>query len=286
VVYAATGSSASPWAADQPRLDGFRRLPRRLSVGRRPFPDVLVVGAQRSGTTTVYDLLNQHPEVRPARTKEVHYFDLHHARGPAWYRSNFPLHWGSSPRTWLTGEASPFYLFHPLAAERARAEVPDARLIAVLRNPVDRAYSHYQHERAKGREPLPFVSAIHEEPERIASGWRRAVAGAPPTDRSLRSYSYLARGRYAEQLARWLEHYPAEQLLVLRSEDLFAQPHEVMATVFTFLGLADFPALEARRLNERSYDPLDTGVRTELTTYFTGPNRDLEALLHRPLGWD
>jgi Sulfotransferase domain len=284
-MYAATGSSAAPWASDAPRLDALRRLPRQLSVGHRPLPDFLVIGAQRGGTTTLYDLLGQHPLVRGSRTKEVHYFDLHHERGQQWYRSNFPFQKPGSEGTWITGEASPFYLFHPLAPERARAEVPSARVLAVLRNPVDRAFSHYQHERAKGREPLKFTEAIREEQARTGSGWRRALSGAPATDRSLRSYSYLARGRYAEQIRRWLEHFPADQLMIVRSEDLFADPHQVMAAVFGFLSIRPFPDLVARRLNERTYAPLDAGVRAELSDYFAEPNRELAELVGRDFGW-
>ena len=284
-MHAATGSSASPWASDAPRLDAIRRLPRQLTVGHRPLPDFLVIGAQRSGTTTLYDLLVQHPLVRAARTKEVHYFDLHHEDGPDWYRSNFPFHRGTGPRRWQTGEASPFYLYHPLAPDRAAAELPEARLLAVLRNPVDRAFSHYQHERAKGREPLSFAEAIGHEDARIASGWRRASSGAPATDRALRSYSYLSRSDYATQVARWLAAYPAEQLLVLQSEQMFADPAAEMAKVYDFLGLPAYPELACRHLNERSYPPMDPGLRAELNARFAESNRALAALIGRELDW-
>jgi hypothetical protein len=284
-VHAATGSSASPWAADAPRLDSVRSIPRRLSSTRRPLPDFLLIGAQRSGTTTLYDLVCQHPQVRPARSKELHYFDLHHERGLSWYRSNFPLLPRSGVRTWVTGDSSPFYLFHPLVPDRAAAEVPRARLLAILRNPVERAYSHYQHERAKGREPLAFADALDAEAGRTSSGWRRAVLGLPPTDRTLRSFSYVARGRYADQLRRWLAHYQDEQLLVLRSEDLWADQRAVMAGVFAFLGLDPFDGLVERQLNERAYPPMDPAVRERLEGELAPANADLADLLGRPFGW-
>src|SRR5436309_16134274 len=107
-------------------------------------PDFIVIGAQKSGTGSLYAYLNGHPDVAGARVKEVHYFDLHYHRGVDWYLDQFPDEAAARPR--CTGEASPYYLFHPHAPRRAFDLVPDARLIALLRDPVDRAISHYHHE--------------------------------------------------------------------------------------------------------------------------------------------
>ena len=137
----------------------------------------------------------------PPLRKEVHYFDLNFARGEAWYRANF----GRDGRAGPQPRQQPYYLFHPLVPQRAHALVPDAKLIVLLRDPVRRAYSHYWHERDKGRESLSFEDAIAAEPDtdrsRSTSGSRAVRSSAAQTHQY---FSYLARGRYAEQLERWL----------------------------------------------------------------------------------
>ena len=165
----------------------------------RPLPDFLIVGAQKAGTTALYAYLRRHPSITGPSWKEVSYFDRHYLRGPAWYRGNFPLR----SRGRIVGEASPSYLFHPDAAERAAALVPGARVIALVRDPVERAHSHYQHEVALGREPLPFEEALEREEERLAGELERMRADAGYFSHAWWNYTYLARGRYAEQLERW-----------------------------------------------------------------------------------
>ena len=122
-----------------------RRLWRSATAPVRTLPDFLIIGAQKCGTSFLYRFLVKHPHVKSAFVKEVHYFDLNFAKGNNWYRSNFPLQVRNT-RTYITGEASPYYLFHPHAARRASMVVPDAKLLILLRNPVDRAHSHYQHQ--------------------------------------------------------------------------------------------------------------------------------------------
>src|SRR5215208_8528317 len=120
----------------------------------RPLPDFLILGAQKAGTTALYAYLRWHPQITGPSFKEVSFFDRHYARGERWYRAHLPMR-----RSSIVGEASPSYLFHPLAPERVAQMLPNARLVALLRNPVDRAFSHYQHEVALGREPLSFEAA-------------------------------------------------------------------------------------------------------------------------------
>src|SRR6266540_3594706 len=140
---------------------------RQLTSGFRGLPSVLIIGAQRSGTTSLFNYLTQHPDVLPPLGKEIHYFDFHYARGVDYYRGRFPyshrLRNGA-----LTLDATPYYLMHPLVPQRAARLLPDVKLIAVLRNPISRALSHYQHEVRGGREPLSFVEALDKEAERLA----------------------------------------------------------------------------------------------------------------------
>ncbi|MGI9254548.1 MAG: sulfotransferase domain-containing protein, partial [Thermomicrobiales bacterium] len=176
-------------------------------------PDFIVIGAQRSGSTSLYRYLSAHPLIEAARIKELHYFSLHHQRPLAWYRSQFPL---NLPPGHITGEATPYYLFHPHAARRIAETAPRAKLIAVLRNPIDRAHSHYHHELARGVEWLSFEDAIRAEPERIAGERERLLADPTYASAPYQSASYLSRGRYAEQLREWLDIFPRDQLLIVR----------------------------------------------------------------------
>jgi hypothetical protein len=253
----------------------------RATSFARPLPDFLILGAQKAGTTALYAYLRWHPDITGPSWKEVSYFDRHYRRGASWYRGNFP----ARARSGLVGEASPGYLFHPLAPERVKATVPDAKLIAVLRDPVGRALSHYHHERALGREPLSFQEALDAEPQRTHGEEERMLRDPGYFSHAWWDYAYLARGRYAEQLERWFALFPREQLLVLASEELAAEPAKTYAQVLEFLGarahdLEEYPPIYAQQYAEMSPD-----LRRRLAEYFVEPNRRLYELLGRDFGW-
>ena len=254
----------------------------RATARWRPLPDFLVLGAQKAGTTALYAYLRWHPGITGPSWKEVSFFDRHWWRGEGWYRGQFPLRSGGQ----IVGEASPSYLFHPLAPERARTLVPDARLIALVRNPVDRAYSQYQHAVALGREPLSFEDALGAEDERTRGEVDRLVADPRAFSGAWWDHTYVARGRYAEQLERWLRVFPREQLLVVGTEELGAAPGETYAASLGFLGAAPYTLAEYPRVFERDYAPMAPGTRTALAATFAEPNRRLEELLGRSFGWD
>ncbi|HET6601380.1 MAG TPA: sulfotransferase, partial [Gaiella sp.] len=238
----------------------------------RPLPDFLVIGAQKAGTTALYAYLRWHPGITGPSWKEVSFFDRHWWRGEAWYRGQFPLRAGKR----LVGEASPSYLFHPRAPERARSLVPNAKLIALVRNPVDRAYSQYQHEVALGREPLSFEDALAAEEERTRGEAERLAADPRAFSRAWWDHTYAARGRYAEQLERWLDVYPREQLLVVATEELGERPAETYASILAFLGAAPHELEEYPRVFDRDYEPMRAETRVALARSFAEPNRRLE----------
>jgi hypothetical protein len=261
----------------------LRRRARLATAGARRLPDFLVIGAQRAGSTSLFAQLCEHPGVAAPSHKEIHYFDNQSARGLRWYRSHFPP--AAAARGRITGEASPYYLCHPAAPARVGDALPDVRLIALLRDPVARAYSHHQLSVRDGHEPLGFEEALRAEPERLAGEDARLC-----TDRAYRSHahrhqSYAARGLYAEQLRRWHEHVAPERLLVVSSAELFAEPARTTAGVLGFLGLdaAEVPPLPVR--NQREYPPMSDAARAFLEARFEAPNRELADLLGRDLGW-
>jgi hypothetical protein len=253
----------------------------RATSFARPLPDFLILGAQKAGTTALYAYLLWHPGITGPAWKEVSYFDRHYRRGVRWYRGHFPVRPGDRK----VGEASPGYLFHPLAPERVQAIVPDARLIALLRDPVDRALSHYHHEVGLGREPLTFEEAIEAEPERTRGEAERLAREPGYFSHAWWDYTYLARGRYEEQLERWLAVFPQEQLLVVASDELAAEPGETYAGVLEFLGAPAHELGSYPRVYEQSYTEMRPDTRSRLVEHFAEPNRRLYELLGRDLGW-
>ena len=249
----------------------------------RPLPDFLVLGAQKAGTTALYEYLRRHPQISGPSWKEVSFFDRHWARGESWYRGNFPN--VARTRGKHVGEASPSYVFHPLAPRRVQEVVPEARLIVLVRNPVDRALSQYNHEVALGREPLPFEEALDAEEERLRGEQERMAADPRYFSREWWSHTYKARGRYAEQLERWLAVFPREQLLVLPSDDLGSEPARAHAQVLEFLGASPQRLDSYPRVYEREYEPMKAETRERLAAEFEEPNRRLYELLGRDLGW-
>jgi hypothetical protein len=163
--------------------------------------------------------------------------------------------------------------------------VPQARLVVLVRNPVDRALSQYNHEVALGREPLSFEEALDAEEERLRGEVERMTADPGYFSHEWWSHTYKARGRYAEQLERWLDVFPGEQLLVLSSDELGSEPERAHAQVLEFLGAPPHRLDSYPRVYEREYDPMRPETRARLAAEFEEPNRRLYALLGRDLGW-
>jgi hypothetical protein len=256
---------------------------RRVSASRRPLPEFLIVGAQKAGTTSLHAYLCEHSSVLPPTTKEVHFFDHEFHRGPAWYRAHFRR---SPEPGMLSGESTPYYLFHPLAPARAAEVLPECRLIVVLRNPVDRAFSHHNHERALGFESLDFEQAIEAEAQRLAGEEARMLRDARYRSFSHQHHSYVSRGRYAEQLNRWFEHFDRERVLILSAEELFAEPAKVVREAQEFLGLDAVDPADLSARNARAYAAIDAGARAALRDAFEPHNKRLYEFVGRDFGWD
>ncbi|MGV8908975.1 MAG: sulfotransferase domain-containing protein [Propionicimonas sp.] len=239
-------------------------------------PGYLVVGTKRGGSTSAYHWIAKHPQVAPCRTRKgTHYFDVNFHRGEQWFRSGF-----ERPRSpWkITGEASPYYMFHPLAPQRIVATLPDVRLIVVLREPVARAWSHYQYELARGAEDLPFEVALDREAERLEGEEERLAADPAYESFEHRHHSYLARGHYADQLTRFLDLFPRDQLLVMQSEALFAEPRGQLNRVWDFLGLERVELDGLQALKPGSYGAIPQNVRSRLKRLYADHNERLYSL--------
>ncbi len=263
-------------------LEAGRRAELRIRMGQpRALPDAVILGAMKSGTSSLHNYLVQHPGVIEPLRKEVHYFDVNFERGERWYRAHF----GREAEPGLNLDSSPYYLFHPAVPRRLHDLLPDAKLIVLLRDPVRRAYSHYWHEHDKGREALSFEDAIAAEAERLGNSEQRLGDGTLEHSREHQHFSYLARGRYAEQLERWFAVLPRSQFLVLRFEDLAREPLAALNTTLDFLGLPRAASVSLEARNTRTYPPMADATAARLREYFEPHNQRLEALLGRPMHW-
>lgn len=272
---------------------GAKRLAkayRGITSPVRVLPDFIIIGGKKCGTSSLYDYLVEHPNVAGAFRKEVHFFD-NFASGTLRYRAYFPTSAykrhvkRSRGLDLLTGEATPYYLFYPPAPARVRKAVPNVKLIALLRDPVDRAYSHYHHEVRNGTETLSFSEAIEREAERLGGEWEKIGRGAYDS-LSHRRYSYLSRGVYVDQVRNWRACFPEEQLLILRSEDLFADTSGVLERTAGFLDLPAMEREDRRRVNKGAYaEAMDKRTRGALVDYFRPYNERLYEYLGRDFGW-
>lgn len=268
----------------------------RASAYTRPAPDFLLIGAKRGGTTSFVEGLRHHPGVlglfpRAEHLKGLYYFDEHHELGERWYRSHFPtlatrhrLEDRLGHRV-VTGEGSPYYLFHPVAPERARAAVPRAQILVILRDPVERAYSHWKERRRNRTEPLDFAAALAAEDARLDGEEARLVAD--PTARSFahRHCSYVAQGEYAPMLARWFAAFGHDRVWVGVSEEVFAAPQRALDAVFDRLGLPGHRVDGVPRRNAEPSPGLDPGLRRDLTERLRPAVAATEVLLGRKLPW-
>lgn len=246
-------------------------------------PNFLIIGAQKCGTSSLYHNLCQHPRIRPARKKEIHFFDDHYDKGLDWYKSYFPP---VKPfKNIFTGEASPYYLFHPYAPNRISLSYPHIKLIILLRNPVDRAYSHYHHNIRKNRENLSFEQAVAKESKLMPSEIDQFSRQRDYKSQFHKHCSYLSRGVYIIQIKRWLQHFPKKQILFLKSEEFFKDPEATVCTVFSFLGARQVPMSTFAIKNNYRYPPMNRTVRQNLLKYFKPHNDQLTKLLGPDFSW-
>jgi len=267
------------------------RVAGTVTAGQRVLPDYLIIGGKRTGSTTLARNLHRCDDVLslfPAREdiKGTYFFDVHFGRGPDWYRSHFPTgrevtkRRADVDRPVVVGEASPYYLQHPHAAERAAALVPAAKIVCVVRDPIERAYSHYR-ERVRQRiETLDsFEAALDAEPERLAGAVERMVAEPDHVSLAHLNFGYVAQSIYAPAIARWLDAFGSKQVLLLRSEELFDRPGPVLHRVRRFLGLDEVAIDQPVHYTAFPGAPLSAELRARLDDYFAEDRRQVDDLL-------
>ena len=266
--------------------------PRILTNNLRVLPNFLIIGVSKSGTTSLYHYLTQHPSVTPALIKEVYFFDRSYNRGLAWYRAFFPTvleryySITKNKKEFLTGEATPCYIFNPHVPRRVFNTIPDAKLIVLLRNPVDRAYSFYHHQLRSGVESLSFEDAIESEEERLRGELEKMMDDENYFSFNRQYYSYLSRGIYVDQLRNWMKFFPREQILILESERLFTDPISIFNKIVGFLNLPGAETMELKKLNIKPYPEINPATRERLVDYFKPHNQKLYDFLGVDFGWE
>lgn len=259
----------------------------RLTSNQRGFPSALLVGPRRTGTTSLYKTLRLHPNIQGASRKEIKFFNCNYQRGMDWYQAFFPRRTTLQAEQAIAIEASPYYSFHPLAAERIRAYFPEMKIIFSLRNPVDRAYSHYQMNYDLKVDELPsFEEAIEAEPGRLAGEEQKIIADDSYSVFRHMHLSYLAQGKYADMLERWFSVFPREQIFVLNSEEFFADMPAVFDQMISFLGLPAWQLEVSQNANPGKYLPMKAETREKLKEVYRPHNQRLSQILERNFGWD
>ena len=258
--------------------DRTRRLWRMLTCPLRSLPDVVIVGAQKAGTTSLYRYLCQHPDISGALKKEVHYFDNNHDRHPLWYRSNF----GMSGEE-ITIEATPKYLFHKVTLWRMSVLLPDVTVIALLREPVSRAYSHYKHVQRRmgkwGTDHRPFQEAIQADIEIMRT---KGVLGDNKYEDIY--HSYVRRGIYAPQVSRFRDVY-GDNLITVKSESLFRNTEKVIGDIFDKIGV-DEVGINVDKIHKSGEYKEEIPMRRELENFFRPYNKKLYNLIDVEGWWD
>lgn len=265
---------------------------RKATSSIRMKPDFIIIGAQKGGTTTLYDYLIQNKCVTAAYKKEIHFFDNDFERGLSWYSSRFPTklkrywHQYKHENRLITGEASPYYIFHPLCPERIARTLPHVKLIVMLRNPIDRAYSHYQMNVRQGLESLSFETAIEVEQERIQGEQEKIINISNYTNPTYAKYSYLSRGIYINQIKKWSNFFPEEQFCILNSESFFQSPLKIIEKVANFLAIPTHEPKKFKKSNVGQYSPMKSQTRNYLKNFFEVHNHQLYEFLNNDFGWD
>ncbi|MCB0213147.1 MAG: sulfotransferase domain-containing protein [Anaerolineae bacterium] len=279
------------WVRDLPRplkdqLHVLRDGYHQTTAKWRTLPDFIIIGAMKSGTSSLFHYLTQHPGIKASATKEIHFFDWQYNKGETWYRAFFPYE-GRRRGDFLTGEATPYYLFCPHTPQRIHTLIPHVKLIALLRNPTERAISHYFHSVRVGREKLPLLEALQAEEERIEEAWNAIQHSMSSNSSPLTWFTYKRRGLYIEQLQRYWRYFGREQILVESSEAFFQDPNATLSRVFDFLGVENRPHIAdlSRKNKGHNRQDVPNAVYEYLDRYFQPHNTQLAEALQQEMGW-
>ena len=260
-----------------------------LSSPFRVLPQCFVIGVVRSGTTSLYHYLSQHPSIAPAAYDELGYFDDNYHLGVNWYKSLFPTKFTRNKiikkhGKFLTYDVTPFYIYNPLVAKRIFESFPKAKIISNLRNPIDRAYSNYNDALEMGDIKIPFDEVVQIAMDEIDKNKSKINNEAYIVDTFYENI--LARGFYADQLKIWFKKFQKNQLLMVQSEDLAQKTDQILTKIFEFLDLPYFKIKDLTKQNKREYPPMKAETRKLLIEFYRPYNEKLYNLINQHFDWE
>jgi len=271
----------------------FEIFTRQLTVPIRILPSFIIFGVPRCGTTSLYNYLVQHPSIIPALTKEINFFALNFLKGVSWYKMHFPIILEKYKIKkdfrdyFMTGEGSATSIYHPHASSRIKKTIPNVKLIVMLRNPVDRALSQYFKIVKIGREKLSFEEAIKAEEGRIRDERKKMLQEENYYSLKIHRFSYLSGGKYIEYLKPWFDLFSKEQILVLKSEDLYEEPAKIYKKTLKFLNLPEWELPQYKKYNYLDDKPkMNPIIRKNLVDYFRPYNEKLYKYLGKNFRWE
>ena len=265
-------------------IDSYRRGCQRHIVSQNPeladldwqqstAPDFIIVGASKCGTTSLFFYLSQHPYILLPHKKEIDFFNRNFHLGVSWYLAQFPA---VADARFITGEASPLYIYDPLARARIKQLFPNIKIIMMLRNPVARTISEYYHAVNHDLEHRSLLEIVETE---------REILATQPRSEVMTKFGYLFNSIYLDKIKQWQADFPPENILVIDSESFFEQTDAIMQQVWQFLGLPAIAPSQHIRYNVGSYPPVSPKIEQELQKFFTPYNRELAAYLNRSFSW-
>lgn len=286
------------WLLEHPKFNPYKLsannalLPlRQMTRKMRALPDFIIIGASRSGTTSLYYNMSKHPNISPGAEKASSFFDKNFERGLSFYKSHFPVKPSSNLNkdgkfTFVTGEATTTYLLNPLTAERISDTIPNVKLIAILRNPIDRAFSHFNYHLTRGESKFQsFEEAINYEKKLIKLGnFKKNIFENKEID--YRFCSYLSEGLYVERLEPYLENFSKDQIMIIKYEDYITHEKNVLNKIFNFLNLPVYDISNLSKLNSVNYENINEDTKRNLQDFFKPYNEKLIEKFGPDIRWD
>ena len=261
----------------------FKRGIAGITASNRALPNFIIIGTVRSGTTSLYYNICEHPSVLPAAYDEIGFFDSNFHLGIDWYRSMFPTEKKmeeikNDTGFAITGEDTPFYFWKKEAVDRIFQALPDVKIIAIFRNPVDRAYSNYNLGIRENTEKLTFEETIEEEIRFLENHTFRDAVDS--------RRSYLSKGMYKNQIKLWFDVFPRKQIHVLSTEDMQQKPKQELLKIFRFLGIPEYTIKNQQKQKVAKYEEMDVETRKKLLDFYKPYNEDFFQIIQQRFNWE